>query len=161
MGGSGREDGASQPSGAPSSAPSGAPPGAPPPPPCAAEPRAEGLVLGDVAVAGVEDDEMMADVAALAGGGSGSDALATLEGALRPIERYAVRIVEEVRPRIGPLVAMLAGFDTVWSMCRGKVLATLAGAHGPTEHYAVRIVEEPRPVMFCYYSSYVPTVHVV
>ena len=42
---------------------------------------------------------MMADVAALAGGGAGGDALATLEGALRPIERYAVRLVEEARPR--------------------------------------------------------------
>ncbi|KAK9839615.1 hypothetical protein WJX81_001019 [Elliptochloris bilobata] len=91
-GGSGREDGASQPSGAPSSGPSCAPPSAPPP----AMPDTAGL--GEVAVAGAEEDEMMADVAALAGGGSGGDALATLEGALRPIERYAVRLVEEMSP---------------------------------------------------------------
>lgn len=51
-------------------------------------------------MAGAEEDEMMADVAALAGGGDGGDALATLEGALRPIERYAVRLVEEARPRM-------------------------------------------------------------
>ena len=45
-----------------------------------------------------EEDEMMRDVAALAGNGQSQDALATLEGALRPVERYAVRFLEEVRP---------------------------------------------------------------
>ena len=93
-GGSGREDGASQPSGAPSSGPSDVPPNALLP-----ARIAEPAGLGEVAVAGAEEDEMMADVAALAGGGSG-DALATLEGALRPIERYAVRLVEEARLRM-------------------------------------------------------------
>lgn len=43
-----------------------------------------------------EEDEMMRDVAALAGNGQSMDALATLESALRPIERYAVRFLEEV-----------------------------------------------------------------
>lgn len=94
-GGSGREDGGSQPSGAPSSAPSGAAPNSLPP-----ARVAEPAGLGEVAVAGAEEDEMMADVAALAGGGAGGDALATLEGALRPIERYAVRLVEEARPHM-------------------------------------------------------------
>ena len=44
-----------------------------------------------------EEDDMMADVAALAGGHAGGAALATLDSALRPIERYAVRLLEEVR----------------------------------------------------------------
>lgn len=51
--------------------------------------------------------------------GRGSDALAQLEASLRPIERYAVRIVEEVsckgmhvlswRPACSPLSAMHCG----------------------------------------------------
>lgn len=45
-----------------------------------------------------EDDEMMADVTEMAGGGqvSGRDALANLEVTLRPVEKYAVRLLEEV-----------------------------------------------------------------
>ena len=42
------------------------------------------------------DADMMDDVAALAGHGKSGDALATLEGALRPVERYAVHFLEEV-----------------------------------------------------------------
>jgi len=99
-GGSGREDGQSQPSGAPLGGPPAAPP-LPPPPPRAAEPAG----LAEAAAAGAADDEMMADVAALAGGGSGGDTLAALEGALRPVERYAVRLVEEARARARPLPA--------------------------------------------------------
>jgi len=95
-GGSGREDGQSQPAG-----PRAPPPRAPPPPPRAAEPAG----LAEAAAAGAADDEMMADVAALAGGGSGGDTLAALEGALRPVERYAVRLVEEARARARPLPA--------------------------------------------------------
>ena len=53
--------------------------------------------MGAAAAAAAEDDEMMADVAALVGGAQGSDALASLETTLRPIEKYAVRLVEEVR----------------------------------------------------------------
>lgn len=46
-----------------------------------------------------EEDEMMEDVAEMAGGGqvSGQDALANLETTLRPVEKYAVRFLEEVR----------------------------------------------------------------
>ena len=41
---------------------------------------------------------MMEDVAEMAGGGevSGRDALANLEVTLRPVEKYAVRFLEEV-----------------------------------------------------------------
>ena len=53
--------------------------------------------MGAAAVVAAEDDEMMADVAAMVGGAQGSDALASLETTLRPIEKYAVRLVEEVR----------------------------------------------------------------
>ena len=51
-----------------------------------------------VPLAGVEGDEMMEDVAEMAGGGqvSGQDALANLETTLRPVEKYAVRFLEEV-----------------------------------------------------------------
>lgn len=51
----------------------------------------------------------MADVAALVGGAQGSDALASLETTLRPIEKYAVRIVEEVR--------LFAGVHATLSRC--------------------------------------------
>lgn len=49
-----------------------------------------------------EDDEMMEDVAEMAGGGqvSGQDALANLEVTLRPVEKYAVRFLEEVSTSI-------------------------------------------------------------
>lgn len=43
-----------------------------------------------------EAEAMMEDVAALAGHGKSQDALATLESALRPVERYAVHFLEEV-----------------------------------------------------------------
>ena len=51
-----------------------------------------------VPLAGAEEDEMMEDVSKMAGGGlvSGQDALANLETTLRPVEKYAVRFVEEV-----------------------------------------------------------------
>lgn len=42
------------------------------------------------------DDVLMSDVAALAHGGQSADPVANLESALRPIERYAVRFLEEV-----------------------------------------------------------------
>jgi hypothetical protein len=44
----------------------------------------------------VADDVLMSDVAALAHGGQSADPVANLESALRPIERYAVRFLEEV-----------------------------------------------------------------
>ena len=59
--------------------------------------------MGAAAAVAAEDDEMMADVAAMVGGAQGSDALASLETTLRPIEKYAVRLVEEVRVFKGPL----------------------------------------------------------
>ena len=44
-----------------------------------------------------QDEEVEADVAALAGhAASGTAALANLEQSLRPVERYAVRFLEEV-----------------------------------------------------------------
>lgn len=43
-----------------------------------------------------DDADMMDDVAALAGHGKSGDALATLESALSPVERYAVHFLEEV-----------------------------------------------------------------
>lgn len=49
---------------------------------------------------GGEDDELMKDVAALAGGAQGSDGIAQLEAALRPVERYAVRFVERQAPSV-------------------------------------------------------------
>ena len=51
-----------------------------------------------VPLAGAEEDEMMQDVSEMAGGGqvSGQDALANLETTLRPVEKYAVRFLEEV-----------------------------------------------------------------
>ncbi len=52
---------------------------------------------GDLSlVAEGEDVDMMADVAAIAG--SEGDPLKRLEDALSPIEKYAVRLIEEVRP---------------------------------------------------------------
>lgn len=50
--------------------------------------------------AGGEDDQLMQDVAALAGGAEGSDGIAQLEAALRPVERYAVRFVEREAPSV-------------------------------------------------------------
>lgn len=49
-------------------------------------------------LARADEDEMMEDVAEMAGGGqvSGQDALANLETTLRPVEKYAVRFLEEV-----------------------------------------------------------------
>lgn len=49
-----------------------------------------------------EDDEMMEDVAEMAGGRqmSGQDALANLEVTLKPVEKYAVRFLEEVSTTI-------------------------------------------------------------
>ena len=51
-----------------------------------------------VPVTNADEDEMMQDVAELAGGGqvSGQDALSNLETTLRPVEKYAVRFLEEV-----------------------------------------------------------------
>ena len=51
-----------------------------------------------VPLAGADEDEMMEDVAQMAGGGqvSGQDALTNLETTLRPVEKYAVRFLEEV-----------------------------------------------------------------
>lgn len=45
----------------------------------------------------MEDDALMSDVAALARTGQSADPVANLESALRPVERYAVRFLEEVR----------------------------------------------------------------
>lgn len=52
-----------------------------------------------VPLAGADEDEMMQDVAQMAGGAqaSGQDALTKLEATLRPIEKYAVRFLELVR----------------------------------------------------------------
>ena len=52
-----------------------------------------------VPLAGADEDEMMQDVAQIAGGAqaSGQDALTKLEATLRPIEKYAVRFLELVR----------------------------------------------------------------
>ena len=44
-----------------------------------------------------EDPLLMRDVEALAGGVKGKDALAALDSALRPVERYAVRWLEQAR----------------------------------------------------------------
>ncbi|KAL4459188.1 hypothetical protein ABPG75_014053 [Micractinium tetrahymenae] len=52
------------------------------------------------AAGGGEDDQLMKDVAALAGGAEGGDAIAQLEAALRPVERYAVRFVEREAPSV-------------------------------------------------------------
>jgi hypothetical protein len=68
---------------------------------------------GDLSlVAEGEDVDMMADVAAIAG--SEGDPLKRLEDALSPIEKYAVRLIEEVCPRhasafsfVSPLTRML------------------------------------------------------
>ena len=51
-----------------------------------------------VPLARADEDEMMEDVAEMAGGGQvlGQDALANLETTLRPVEKYAVRFLEEV-----------------------------------------------------------------
>lgn len=46
--------------------------------------------------ADAEADVLMSDVAALAHTGQSADPVANLESALRPIERYAVRFLEEV-----------------------------------------------------------------
>ncbi|KAA6418788.1 MAG: helicase SWR1 [Trebouxia sp. A1-2] len=50
-------------------------------------------------LAGADEDEMMEDVAQMAGGGqvSGQDALTNLESTLRPVEKYAVRFLEELQ----------------------------------------------------------------
>ncbi|KAL0045751.1 hypothetical protein WJX82_003498 [Trebouxia sp. C0006] len=52
-----------------------------------------------VPLAGADEDEMMEDVAQMAGGGqvSGQDALTNLETTLRPVEKYAVRFLEEMQ----------------------------------------------------------------
>ena len=52
----------------------------------------------ELPVVKAEEDEvdMVDEVAAMAGHGKSQDALATLEGALRPVERYAVHFLEEV-----------------------------------------------------------------
>ena len=52
-----------------------------------------------VPLARAEENEMMEDVAEMAGGGqvSGQDALTNLETTLKPVEKYAVRFLEEVR----------------------------------------------------------------
>lgn len=39
-----------------------------------------------------------------AGDAEGEDAVAKLEAALRPIEKYAVRLLEEVRPLFTPII---------------------------------------------------------
>lgn len=51
-----------------------------------------------VPLARADEDEMMEDVAEMAGGGQvlGQDALANLETTLSPVEKYAVRFLEEV-----------------------------------------------------------------
>lgn len=51
-----------------------------------------------VPLAGADEDEMMQDVAQMAGGAQamGQDALTKLETTLRPIEKYAVRFLEMV-----------------------------------------------------------------
>lgn len=64
-----------------------------------------------VPLARAEEDEMMEDVAEMAGGGqvSGQDALANLETTLRPVEKYAVRFLEEVSTAQIPSAAVHSG----------------------------------------------------
>ncbi|GAB4813110.1 hypothetical protein N2152v2_000156 [Parachlorella kessleri] len=45
--------------------------------------------------AATREAELMQDVAAMTGGASGTDAIAQLEHVLRPVEKYAVRLLEE------------------------------------------------------------------
>jgi E1A-binding protein p400 len=52
--------------------------------------------------AAAQEDEMMMDVAALTGGADGADALEQLNNALRPIERYAVQLLESEQPEVDP-----------------------------------------------------------
>jgi len=56
---------------------------------------------GPIAAA-AQEDEMMMDVAALTGGADGADALEQLNNALRPIERYAVQLLESEQPEVDP-----------------------------------------------------------
>ena len=64
----------------------------------------------------------MDDVAALAGHGKSQDALATLESALRPVERYAVHFLEEVR---------LSRLPHAAGSGAARSLASLKAAHAP------------------------------
>lgn len=72
-----------------------------------------------VPLARAEDDEMMEDVAEMAGGGqvSGQDALANLETTLRPVEKYAVRFLEEVSIARIILQMCSPGPFSVWLPC--------------------------------------------
>lgn len=77
---------------------------------------------------------MMADVAAIAG--SEGDPLKRLEDALSPIEKYAVRLIEEV----GPVSAL----PLVCAQCRGGFLSYAALCFSPVEKCALRVIEEMR-----------------
>ena len=68
-----------------------------------------------VPLAGADEDEMMEDVAQMAGGGqvSGQDALTNLEITLRPVEKYAVRFLEEV----GFCVSVTDNVCLSWTLC--------------------------------------------
>lgn len=65
-----------------------------------------------VPMADADEDEMMGDVAQMAGGGQvvGQDALSNLDTTLRPVEKYAVRFLEEV---------------SIWAQLWGAVLQLL------------------------------------
>lgn len=65
-------------------------------PPTAEAGRAEGQPGTAVEAAGDVDEAELGVTQMMEQAGRGSDALAQLEASLRPIERYAVRIVEEV-----------------------------------------------------------------
>ena len=61
------------------------------------------LEAGTGASAEIQDEDMETDVAALAGPAAGrQDALANLEQSLRPVERYAIRYLEEVKHCFSP-----------------------------------------------------------
>ncbi|KAL0041297.1 hypothetical protein WJX77_011458 [Trebouxia sp. C0004] len=64
-----------------------------------APPSEPGPSTAIVPLAGADEDEMMEDVAQMAGGGqvSAQDALTNLETTLRPVEKYAVRFLEEMQ----------------------------------------------------------------
>lgn len=68
----------------------------------ASQPSGELPLMKAEESADAEADVLMSDVAALARSGQSADPVANLESALRPIERYAVRFLEEVRFCIPP-----------------------------------------------------------
>ena len=63
----------------------------------------------------VVEDELIADVVALAGGAEGADALEHLEKALQPIERYAVQYLESENPQVDP-TALAAQIEATYAV---------------------------------------------